>query len=150
MNNNYDLKKHKIFIPRNPDKYVGNGNIITRSNYEMKFCQWLDMNSNVIEWASESLEIPYYDPISMKKRRYFPDFYMKVQDKDGKVIKYIIEIKPYKEIKPPVIRKNRKKTTVLKEQKVWETNKAKWKAAEAWCKKWGYHFKLVTEKQLFK
>lgn len=150
MNNNFNPEKHQLYSPTYPKKYVGkNKNIVVRSSYEAKFCRWLDLNPNVLEWASEALEIEYYDPTVMKKRRYFPDFYMKVKDKDGKIKKYIIEIKPNKETYKPIIRKNKKPTALLQEQKKWEVNQAKWKAAVNWCNKFGFEFKIVTEKQLF-
>lgn len=142
--------KHSIYTPINIEKYKGKGDIICRSSYEVKFCRWLDVNENVLEWSSESVEIEYYDLVKMKKRRYYPDFYMKAKDKDGKIKKYIIEIKPSKETKPPRLAGRKKKDTLLNEQKVWETNQAKWKAALNWCNKWGFEFKLITEKQLFK
>lgn len=151
MNNQYRPGRgDKLYNPRHPDKYLGDvSKIITRSSYEMKFCQWLDNNPNVLEWSSENVEIPYFDPTSMKKRRYFPDYYMKVKNKDGKIKKFIIEVKPYKETIPPKKHKAKKKAAIIKENKTWTLNTAKWKAAEGWCKKWGFEFKLVTEKQLF-
>lgn len=142
---------HRIYTPENPDKYVGkDSTIICRSSYEEKFCRWLDINSNVLEWASEALEIPYFDPIQKKKRRYYPDYYMKVKNKDGKIEKFIIEVKPYKETIAPKKHGRKKQRTLLREQKTWVTNKAKWNACINWCKKQGYQFKLITEKQLFK
>ena len=42
------------YNPVYPHKYKGNSNmIICRSSWERKFCQWCDMNNNVISWASE-------------------------------------------------------------------------------------------------
>lgn len=135
MNNQFNPKKHKLYKPQNPEKYAGDPErIVSRSSYEWRFCKWLDSNPNVLEWASEAIEIPYFDPGKMKKRRYYPDYYMKVRNADGKVVKYIIEIKPSKECRPPVKRRNRKQAALLKEQATWTTNQAKWKAADAYCK----------------
>jgi len=149
MSNNFDPTKHSIFKPENIEKYKGDTYPICRSSYEVKFCRWLDNNPNVLEWASETVEINYFDPVSKKKRRYYRDFYMKVVNKDGNVIRYIIEIKRNKETKPPVVRKNKKIKSMIYEQNTWETNKAKWVAATEWCKLHGMSFKLVTENQLF-
>lgn len=151
MNSQFDHKRHLIYEPKNPQKYVSKDpRIICRSSYELKFCQWLDHNINVLEWASENIEIPYFDPTSQKKRRYFPDFYAKMIDKTGKVKKFIIEIKPSKETKPPRNSKKKSQKSLLYEHKVWTVNQAKWKAADNYCQKWGFEFKIVTEKQLFK
>ena len=56
----------------------------------MVFC---DNNPSIIEWGSEEVIIPYRAPDG-RVRRYFPDFYIKVKEKTGKLTKYIIEIKP--------------------------------------------------------
>ena len=39
------------------------------------------------------------NPADQRIHRYFPDFYIKVRDNDGKAKKYIIEIKPKKQFK---------------------------------------------------
>ena len=136
------------YIPRNPTKYVGQYPIIVRSSWERKFCQWLDANLTVFEWSSENIAIPYYDPVMMKRRRYFPDFWMKIKNRDDSVDKYIIEIKPHKECVPP--KKGRKKPSTLRLQEAtYLTNQAKFKAATDYCHKLGYKFKILTEKELF-
>ncbi|MGB0166135.1 MAG: TnsA endonuclease N-terminal domain-containing protein, partial [Luteibaculum sp.] len=40
---------------------------------------------------------------------YFVDFYIKVKSKDGKISKYLVEIKPEKFTKPPAIPKKKTK-----------------------------------------
>jgi len=139
--------KHGQFIPKFPEKYVGRYPILPRSSWEYSFMQWLDMNSSIIEWSSESVTIQYYDPVYKKRRRYYPDFYMLV-NKGNKEQQFIVEIKPHKEIVPP--RRGRKSTsTRIYEQKTYETNTAKWNAAEVWCRKMGMRFMILTEKELF-
>ena len=101
MSSVFDPTKHKIYTPLYPDKYIGENYPVLRSSYEAKFCRWLDVNENVKAWASEQIEIPYFDPTTNKKRRYFPDFFMKAIDKYGILKNYIIEIKPDKETRPP-------------------------------------------------
>ena len=59
----------------------------------MRYC---DKNSNILEWGSEEIIIPYRSPLDQRIHRYFPDFYIKVRDNSGKVKKYVIEIKPKK------------------------------------------------------
>ena len=94
------------YKPSYPNKYSGDPtNIIYRSLWERKFCVYCDLNENVLEWASEEIQIKYFDPTTKKVRRYFPDFYIKYLDKDGKIRKAIIEIKPLKETQEPVRKK---------------------------------------------
>ena len=64
----------------NYKKYKGDPTgVIWRSLWERKFMRWCDSNPNVLEWWSEEIAIPYYDPVQKKWRRYFPDFWMKVK-----------------------------------------------------------------------
>lgn len=142
-------KRWGEFVPINPKKYVGRYPIIIRSGWERMFCQWLDVNAIVLEWSSENIAIPYYDPVQQKNRRYYPDFWMKVKNKKGGTAKYVVEIKPAKETKPPTKRGRKTKKTQLFQESTWITNQAKFKAAEQYCKKMGYIFKIMTEKELF-
>ena len=100
--------KKSIYKPRNPKKYKGNiNNIICRSSWETKFCGYCDLNENIIQWGSEEFFIPYL-ATDGKTRRYFPDFIIKVKENNGKVKTYVIEVKPFKQTKPP---RKRKKVT---------------------------------------
>ena len=81
------------FKPRYPKKYLGNPtNIIYRSSWELKAMNYFDRNINIIEWSSEEIPIPYKSPIDGRWHRYFPDFYIKVNEKDGHLHSKIIEI----------------------------------------------------------
>ena len=136
------------YIPKNPNKYVGQYPIVVRSTWERKFCQWLDVNFTVLEWSSENIVVPYYDPVRMKYRRYFPDFWMKIKNKDDTIDKYIVEIKPLSECAPP--KKGRKTAKTLRLQEAtYLTNQAKFRAADGYCQKMGYKFKIMTERELF-
>jgi hypothetical protein len=135
------------FRPKNPQKYKGDAtNIIYRSTWEIKVMRYLDENPNIIWWGSEELPIPYYSPIDKKKHRYFPDFIAKIRKSDGKVMTYIIEVKPEKQTKPPT--QKRKTKTFIQEAMTYEVNKAKWHAAEEFCKDHGWQFLVLTEKHL--
>ncbi len=136
-----------LFKPTKPKKYKGDArNIICRSSWERKFCNWCDLNESIIEWGSEEFWIPYRAPDG-KVRRYFPDFIIKVKENTGKVKTYVIEVKPAKQTKPP-----KKKTKVTKsylyECTTYAVNQAKWKAAREWCADRKVEFKIVTEKEL--
>ena len=87
-----------IFKPSNPRKYKGDpNNIVYRSLWERKMMVYCDLNDNIMEWASEEFFVPYYDPTMKKVRRYFPDFFIKYTDKDGRVRRSVIEVKPMRE-----------------------------------------------------
>ena len=135
------------FKPKNPQKYKGDANnIIYRSTWEIKVMNYLDENPNVIWWGSEELPIPYYSPVDKKKHRYFPDFIAKMRKADGTVMTYVIEVKPEKQTQPPT--QKRKTRTYLQEVITYEINKAKWYAAEEFCKDHGWQFQILTEKHL--
>jgi hypothetical protein len=135
------------FRPKNPEKYKGDAtNIIYRSTWEIKVMRYLDENPNIIWWGSEELPIPYLSPIDKRKHRYFPDFIAKIRKSDGKVMTYIIEVKPEKQTKPPT--QKRKTKTFIQEAMTYEVNKAKWYAAEEFCKDHGWQFLILTEKHL--
>jgi hypothetical protein len=135
------------FKPKNPQKYRGDANnIIYRSTWEIKVMNYLDENPNVIWWGSEELPIPYLSPVDKKKHRYFPDFIAKMRKADGTVMTYIIEVKPEKQTQPPT--QKRKTKTYLQEVITYEINKAKWYAAEEFCKDHGWQFQILTEKHL--
>lgn len=136
------------FRPQNPEKYKGNSNnIIYRSSWELKAMRYFDMNPSIISWASEELVIPYLSPIDGKQHRYFPDFIVEIQKKDGRREIYLLEVKPFKETQPP---KNRGKNNsrLLAETVTYAKNQAKWKAADIFCQTKGWKFMLITEHEL--
>jgi len=150
-------KGDTIYRPKNVDKYVGNPpHCVCRSSWENIFCKWADMNPSVVEWASEPIGIPYVDKTQKdyrgmpKKRRYYPDFIVKVLNKQGKIDTWIVEVKPEKETRPPRVTKGKSQKTKVYEAKAWGTNQAKWQSAERFCKDRGWYFKILTEKQLIK
>lgn len=136
------------FKPKNPKKYLGNpNNIIYRSSWELKFMNYCDNKIDIIEWGSEELAIPYFSPVDRKMRRYFPDFFIKVSNKDGVVKKYLVEIKPERFTKKPV-KKTRTTKSYLQEVNQYITNQAKWAAAEDFCLDHSWEFLIITEKHL--
>ena len=111
----------------------------------------MDHNSNVIEWASEPLAVPYLFSLDGKVHRYYPDIICKIQTKHG-IKQFMLEIKPAKQTVEPSKPKNRS----LKRKKRYENemftyikNKDKWEAAEKFCEEHGYEFKLITEADIF-
>ena len=136
------------YNPANPKKYKGNPqNIIYRSLWERKFMVYCDTNDKVLEWGSEEIIIPYISPWDSKVHRYFPDFYIKVKQSNGNIKKFIIEVKPKKQTRPPkpVERKTKR---WIKEVRTFGINEAKWKHASKWCKDNDMEFKILTEEEL--
>jgi hypothetical protein len=135
------------FLPKNPSKYNGNSkNIIYRSNWELRVMKYFDDHPNVIWWASEELQIPYVSPVDNKTHRYFPDFIVKMRLKDGKLITYILEVKPLAQTKMPV--QKRKTKRFIQEAATYAVNQEKWRAADLFCREHGWQFKIITEKEL--
>ena len=136
------------YQPNNPLKYKGNfRNIIYRSLWELKFMKYCDGNKNILEWCSEEIALPYRSPIDNRIHRYFPDFYIKVKENNGKVKKMIIEIKPKKQCVEPLPQKKKTKGYIF-EVYEYAKNQAKWKAAKNYCLDRGYEFKVITEDEL--
>ena len=136
------------YYPSYPRKYKGDPtNIIYRSLWERKFMVYCDKNESILEWASEEISIPYRSPIDNRVHRYFPDFYMKVKERGGKVKRYVIEVKPAKQTKPPVKPKRQTKG-YIREAYEYAKNQAKWKMAREFCADRQWEFKVVTEKEI--
>jgi len=110
----------------------------------MKYC---DSNQNILEWGSEEYIIPYRSPLDNKIHRYFPDFYIKVNEKSGGIKKYLIEIKPKRQCTKPKVQKN-KSRGYLYEVYEYARNQAKWKAAKSFCADRLWEFKVLTEDEL--
>jgi hypothetical protein len=104
------------------------------------FC---DNNPAITEWASESVKIPYFNPVSGKNTVYVPDFMIAYKDKNGHKHVELIEVKPSKETTMESARSTRDKLSVA-------INMAKFKAAQIWASAQGMTFRVVTEKDLFK
>ena len=108
--------------------------------------KWLDEHPQVIWWGSEELPIPYISPVDKKKHKYFPDFIAKMKLKDGKVMTYIIEVKPLAQTKMPTQKKKTRK--YIQEMATYAVNQEKWRAADIFCQEHGWKFLVVTEKEL--
>ena len=108
----------------------------------------LDTNPNVLEWQSEELFIPYIDPVTNRKRRYFPDFVATFIMPDNTIQTMMIEVKPKKQTMEPKV-KTKKTKQYIYEVTTWATNQAKWKYANAYCQDKGWYFKILTEDDIF-
>jgi hypothetical protein len=137
-----------IFSISNKQKYKGSLPCIYRSKLELTVFRWFDNNPNILSWGSESVVVPYQSPLDGRIHRYFVDLVAEMKDRNGKIRKLLIEIKPYKQTLKPESNNNKKIKTILYEQTQWVTNQAKWQAASAWASKKGYEFFIMTEKHI--
>jgi hypothetical protein len=131
------------FIPKNPGKYLGNPNmIICRSSWELSVCKFFDTHPSVYKWGSEEISIPYVKPTDGKVHRYYPDFIVVYKDKEGNLIKELVEVKPMKESVLTERSSNYDKISIA-------INHAKWQAAQAFCEANGMKFRVLTEQSIF-
>lgn len=140
MARQYNQGEYQI---KNPQKYIGKNPCIFRSAWELAFMNVLDNHPNVTQWASESIEIQYKNPLTGQSSIYIPDFLVIYTDKNGKKHGEIIEIKPLKEASIEHAKSKRDRAVLA-------INTAKWQAAIVWAKKRGLDFRVMTENQLFK
>jgi hypothetical protein len=140
--------KQGYYTPKHPEKYVGDVTKIRyMSSWELKVHQFFDNNSNVLEWASEEIAIPYIKPTTQRIHKYWPDYYVMYRKANGDIIREIIEVKPEKQTR---VSRSRNPKTKLIESITFAVNQAKWQACSEWCKKHGMVFRLVTEHKIFK
>ena len=131
-----------IYQVKNKEKYVGNKPPHCRSSWETVFCTFLDSNTNVLQWASEPLRIPYKHPFTGKMTNYVPDFLVTYRGKNNTVVAELIEIKPKKQsLIESKMSANERATVAL--------NYHKWDAATKWAKRNGLSFRVINEDMIF-
>ena len=126
----------------NREKYAGNGTPRYRSGWELSFMKFCDSNDNVLQWASESIAIPYRHPITGKMIQYIPDFLITYRTRDNTIKAELIEIKPKKQSVIESKMSNRDRAVVA-------INYSKWAAAQKWCNQHGLTFRVITEDHMF-
>lgn len=131
------------FQMKNPEKYAGLKTPTARSSWEFIFMRMLDEHPGVEKWASESIQIPYRDPLTGRQTIYVPDFFIVYVDKDKKKHAEVVEVKPASQ----TLREQVGKSLYNQEQYV--KNLAKWEAANAWCRQQGIKFRVVNESDIF-
>ena len=131
-----------VYLVLNKEKYVGNGLPRYRSGWEHTFMTMCDNNPSILQWASESINIPYRNPFTGKQTIYVPDFLIVYVDKNQKTHAEVIEVKPSTETTLESARSPRDRAYVA-------LNTAKWQAANAWCQQHGLKFRVITENQIF-
>jgi hypothetical protein len=131
------------FEVKNPSKYVGKKTPLARSSWEFIFMKMLDEHPGVETWASESIQIPYRDPLTGKYTIYVPDFFIVYIDKDKKKHAELVEVKPASQTFAAQVGKSQFN------QAQYIKNMAKWEAASAWCKQQGVRFRVINENEIF-
>jgi hypothetical protein len=142
----------------NREKYCGSNFPYYRSSWEKRFMVWCDENQKVLKWSSESVKIPYFFEGSV--HTYFPDFYVEILEADGRVQKYILEVKPFNQgptktsdgvyvPKPPKNKNQKALKRYYYELKTYKKNESKWRAAKQFCEAVGYKFDVLTKEDLF-
>ena len=143
------MSHHGKYFPRHPKKYKGNPtNIVYRSSWEKKFMNWCDLTESVSEWQSEEFFIPYRSPIDGRVHRYFPDFFVKYRDANGKRRTMVVEVKPKSQTKMPIQNPKKRTKSWAYSVRTYAINQAKWKAAREFCKDRNIEFKIMTEDEL--
>ena len=130
------------YVVRNKQKYVGLGNPKFRSSWEFAFMNFCDNNEHILQWASESIQIPYRNPITGRQTIYVPDFFITYRGRDNTVRAELIEIKPKKQ---SVIESK----ASARDRAVVAINYAKWDAASKWARRNGVVFRVITEDMMF-
>jgi hypothetical protein len=137
-----------FYIAKKPEKYIGDlTNIVYRSSWEKKLFEFCETNNSIRKWSSEPFPIKYWDESTLKTRRYFTDAYIEVNDINGNIKKYLVEVKPYKQTIEPK-RGKKKSKTYINECLVYTKNQSKWKFAREFCERNGMEFIIITEKEL--
>ena len=136
------------YVLKNPAKYIGKGSPRYRSGWEHAFFRFCDNNDAVLEWASESIAIPYRNPVTGKQSVYIPDILMTYRTRSNQVRAELIEIKPKKETIMPETNPSRRTKAWAYKVKTWVINQAKWQAAKEFCADRNYEFRIMTEEEL--
>jgi hypothetical protein len=130
------------YVVKNSAKYVGKGTPRYRSGWEHAFMRFLDNNDHVVNWASESISIPYRNPVTGKPSMYVPDFLITYRNKNNQLIAELVEIKPKKQ---SVIESK----MTARDGAIVAVNYAKWDAATKWARRNGLTFRVITEDDMF-
>jgi hypothetical protein len=161
INYKTDTKKAtKPFPLKFPEKYHPSARPpMFKSGWEATVFHAMDVNPFILEWGYEPFPIYYTHPIYMNYTVYYPDIYCHIQMDSGVQHKMLIEIKPAKYCVMPKKPKDlvvnatsqqreRHKKSMIRYQndtKDYMVNMAKWNAAENWCRRNNFIWKILNE-----
>lgn len=132
------------YIPKNPQKYVGNVNqIIFRSSWELTVLKFFDSSQSVLRYGSEEIAVPYISPKDGRVHKYYPDFICEYLDASANLQREIVEVKPLKET-------DIKYAKTPYDRECLAINEAKWKAASQFAAANGMSFRVITEATIYK
>lgn len=132
-----------VYQVKNPAKYVGIGSPRYRSSWEMSFMIFCDNNDHILQWASESIRIPYRNPVTGKQSIYVPDFLITYRTASNTTKAELIEIKPRNQsLIEGKMNPNQRAIVAV--------NYSKWDAATRWCKRQGLTFRVLNEGDMFR
>jgi len=122
---------------------MGLGTPYYRSSWELAVMRMCDNNPNIQQWASESIKIPYRDPLTGKQSIYVPDFLVVYVDNKQNTHAELWEIKPANQQIKEKVGKN------PYNQAQFVRNQAKWQVANQWAAKNGLRFRVINEHDIF-
>jgi len=141
--------KQGVYKVKNKEKYLGTKDPRYLSSYELKFFQWADRSKSVTKWGAEVVVVPYFNEPKDRNARYIVDIYLEYVDKNGKVQRELIEIKPLAQALPPK-RGKKRKDIYENEVLTYIQNQNKWQAATDYANERGWKFRILTENSIFK
>ena len=151
----YKVKNVSKFIPSLATRGVLDV-AIYRSGWEKYAFMMCDLDPAILKWGSECVKVPYQyrlDPKG-KYRNYYPDLYIewmmpsKNNEEGQEVVKFLVEIKPGKECKPP--RKGKNQAYYARDLATWFMNSDKWMFAEQMCQANNTRFVKWSEQDIAK
>lgn len=142
------------YTVHNIEKYVGDvSKVIYRSSWEKKMMTFCDMNERIVKWSSETIQVPYFNPVENATKTYNLDFYFQVRQDDGSVKNIIGEVKPAKKLEKPVLPNSRLTEKRIEahnyQMKEYVINVYKFQAAKKWAEDRGWEFMIITEHFLY-
>ena len=139
--------KQGFFVPTRPQKCINIMEmpeptaIVFRSGWEQTFFEKCDETDSVVRWGSEIVKILYKNPIKNRMSFYVPDVYIEYLDKNKRMRKMLIEIKPMNQSKL-------KECSNGYDRLQFAINTMKWAACIDFCKKRNIEFKVMGANEL--
>ena len=143
------------YVPINVRKYIGNPDqIYYRSGLERRVCEWCDITPAVEMWGSEEVSVPYISMLDGKQHRYFIDFVIKMRNKEGKPLMFLVEVKPEKQCHLPSVQADAPQVSIKSQRRrmaatlEYGRNVSKWNAAIKYANTSGMVFEIWSEPTL--
>ena len=144
--------KQGFYTPLNLNKCQNTRPLNFKSKLELKLMGYFDRTPNVVKWSYESVLIPYISPLDGCGHTYHTDFIIHVDSGDDNRYTAIVEAKASCFVPTTnnfaIIKKRRNTPSKSKMLNELIVNKAKFDSAEEYCKKRGWRFVVITEKDV--